>query len=165
MHVLSTDFGHWVEIAKNVCEILAILGGATWTYLNYFRGRVYKPRLECSIEASVEKHSGHSFLHVLVKIRNIGLSKVPIEQKGTGLLIFSVSVQGPSPSFPIPVPWNEPVAAFDVFSGRKWVESSESIAEALMLTLPHGDAFAYKATLKVVSGELWWTAESVVRDT
>src|SRR5438105_3831944 len=34
----------WVETAKNVCEIFAILVGAAWTYLNYFRGRTYKPR-------------------------------------------------------------------------------------------------------------------------
>jgi hypothetical protein len=164
--VCISDVGHWVETAKNVCEILAIFGGAAWTYLNYFRGRIYKPRLECSVEAAIEKHSGHSFLKVIVGIKNIGLSKVPIQQKGTGLLIYAANTRGHNPSFPSEIRWNEPVAAFVVFSGRKWVEPSEPIAESLMVALPHGgDVFAYKVTLKVVSGKIWWTAETVVGDT
>ena len=150
-----------VETTKNIAEIGAIFGGAIWTYKNYFQGRIYKPRLECS----VEEHSGHSFLQVAARIRNIGLSKVRIEQKGTALLLYSVSLQGQSPSFPSQVRWNEPVAAFGVFSGRKWVESSESITEAWMVALPHGQALTYKVALKVVSGKIWWTAEKVVGDT
>ena len=90
----------WVETVKNVCEILAILVGAAWTYLNYFRGRIYKPRLECSVEAVGEKHSGHSFLQIAVRIRNIGLSRVPIEQRGTALLVYAVTMQGQTPSVP-----------------------------------------------------------------
>jgi hypothetical protein len=163
--VFASDVSHWVETAKNICEILAIFGGAAWTYLNYFRGRIYKPKLECSVEASIEKHSGHSFLKAIVRIRNIGLSKVPIEQKGTGFLVYSRNTQGDNPSFPSEIQWREPVAAFVVFSGRKWVEPSESIAESVMVALPHGDAFTYKVTLKVVSGRIWWTAETLVGDT
>ncbi len=158
----TSDISHWVETAKNVCEILAILGGAAWTYLNYFRGRIYKPRLECSIEASIEKHSGHSFLKAAVKVRNIGLSKVPIQQKGTGLLIYSAKMQDQPPSFPSEVLWDEPVAAFDVFSGKNGVEPSEAISESVMIALPQGVVFTHKVTLKVVSGEIWWTAESIV---
>jgi hypothetical protein len=79
--------------------------------------------------------------------------------------MYSMSMQGRTPLFPSQVQWDEPAAAFDVFSGRKWVESSESIAEVLLVDLPHGDSLAYKITLKVVSGEIWWTAESLVGDT
>jgi hypothetical protein len=163
--VSAWDFGHLVETAKNLCEILAILGGAAWTYLNYFRGRIYKLKLECSVETSIEKYAGHSFLKAAARIRNIGLSKVPIQQKGTALLVYSVNMQDRTPTFPSHVRWNEPVAAFDVFSGRKWVEPSESIAESLMVDLPHGGAFTYKVILKVVSGEILWTAEGIVADT
>jgi hypothetical protein len=113
----------------------------------------------------VEKHSGHSFLRAIVRIRNIGLSKVPIQQRGTALLIYSVNMQGRTPTFPSQVRWNEAVAAFDVFAGQRWVEPSESIAESLMVDLPHGGTFTYKVTLKTVSGKIWWTAESIVADT
>jgi hypothetical protein len=153
-----------VETVKNACEILAILVGSAWTYLNYFRGRTYKPRLECSVETSIEKHTGRSFLHVATKVRNIGSSRIPIEPKGTALLIYSVTMQGPIASFPTQVKWADPVAAFDVFSGKKWVESSETITESFMVALPRGGAVTHKITLKVVSGKIWWTAENIVAD-
>ena len=162
---VQPPFSNWVEMVKNVCEILAILVGAAWTYLNYFRGRTYKPRLECSVDASIERLSGHSFLRTVVRVRNIGLSRVPIQQRGTALLIYSVDVKDRTPSFPGQVRWKEPVAAFDVFAGEKWVEPSEPIAESFLVALPHSDALAYKVTLKVVSGKIWWTAETIVGDT
>jgi hypothetical protein len=164
-HSVQIAFSNWVGTVKSVCEILAILVGGAWTYLNYFRGRVYKPRLECLVDASVEKHSGHRFLKVIVTVRNIGLARVPIQQKGTALLIYSASTTNRDRSFPSLVEWKEPVAAFDVFTGQKWVEPSEPIAESLMVALPHGDALTYKVALEVVSGEIWWTAETIVGDT
>jgi hypothetical protein len=57
----SSTFGSGVETLKNIFEILAILVGAAWTYLNYIRGRIYKPRLECSVDAAIRKHSGTPF--------------------------------------------------------------------------------------------------------
>jgi hypothetical protein len=155
----------WVETAKNVCETLAILVGAAWTYLHYFRGRTYKPRLECSVEASVEKNSALSLLYIAVRIKNIGSSRVAIEPKGTALLLYSLTWDGPPPSFPSQVRWDQPVAAFGVFTGRKWVESSETMAETLMVALPYADAFTHKVTLKIVSGEIWWTAETILAHT
>jgi len=161
----SAEIGHWVEIVKNVFETLAILIGAAWTYFNFFRGRIYKHRLECSVDASIERQTGHSFLRAAVKIRNIGLSRVPIDPKGTALLLYSITAEDQSPSFPSHVQWKEPVAAFDLFSGRKWVESSETVAEAIMVALPRSDASTYKVTVKVVSGDIWWTAESILAHT
>jgi hypothetical protein len=163
--IAHSSFSNGVDTVKGICETLAILAGGAWTYLNYFRGRVYKPRLECSVDASVEKHSGHPFLRISARVRNIGLSRVPIQQEGTALLIYSASIETRTPSFPSLVRWNEPVAAFDVFTGQKWVEPSEPLAESLMVALPHGNALTHKVALKVVSGEIWWTAETIVGDT
>ena len=162
--MFASDFSRWVETGKNLCEIVAIFGGAAWTYLNYFRGRVYKPRLECSVEASIERRSGHSFLRVVVRIRNIGLSKVSIQQKGTGLLIDSADMQGQAPLFPSEVRWKN-LAAFEVFSRSNGVEPSEPISESVMIALPHSDALAHRVVLTVVSGEFWWTAATIVADT
>jgi hypothetical protein len=155
----------WVETVKNVCEILAILVGAAWAYLNYFRGRIYKPRLECAVDALIEKHSGHPFLRATVRVKNLGLSKVQIEQKGTALLIYSANLQEQAASFPIQVRWSNPVGAFDVFSGGSRVESSEAVAESIMVALPHGGDLAYKVALTIVSGDVWWTADAILGDT
>lgn len=159
------DFTHWVEAAKNVCEILAILGGAAWTYLNYFRGRTYKLKLECTVEAFIEKSSAHRLLKATIKIKNIGLSKVPIQQQGSGFLIYSARIQDQRPTFPSEIRWNEPVAAFEVLSGEKWLEPSEPLAESLKVDLPDRGHCVYKVTLTVVSGKTLWTAQSIVGDT
>jgi hypothetical protein len=161
----GTDLGHWVEIIKNIFECLAILIGAAWTYFNFFRGRIYKHRLECSVDASIENQAGHSFLRAAVKVRNIGLSRVPIESRGTALLLYSIATEEQTPSFPSHVQWKGPVAAFALFSGRQWVESSETVSESLMVALPRSAATTYKATVKVVSGDIWWTAESILAHT
>jgi hypothetical protein len=92
------------------------------------------------------------------------LSKVSIQQKGTGLLIDSADMQGQAPLFPSEVRWKN-LAAFEVFSGNNGVEPSEPISESVMIALPHADAVAYRATLTVVSGEFWWTAATIVADT
>jgi hypothetical protein len=118
--VSVSDFSHWVEIAKNTCEILAIFGGAAWTYLNYFRGRVYKPRLECSVEASPEKHSGHAFLRVVVRIRNIGLSRVSIQQEGTGILLVFREYAGSKPLVPEPGSMGRVGSSVRCILGQGW---------------------------------------------
>ncbi len=48
--------GAFIEVLKNVCEIAAITIGGIWTYFNFFKGRTYKPRLECEVDGSVETH-------------------------------------------------------------------------------------------------------------
>jgi hypothetical protein len=160
----SPAFMQWVETAKDICEILAILVGAAWTYLNYFRGRTYKPRLECSVDAVIERQGPRDFLRTTIKVRNIGLSRVQIEQKGTALSIYAVSMTEPPVAGLNQVQWNEPVAAFDLFDEQTWIEPSEPVAESMLLTLPEMAAQAYKVVLTVTSGDIWWTAETIVSD-
>ncbi len=115
------------------------------------------------METSIEKHAGHSFLKAEAKSQTLAFREWPFSK--TALLVYSVGMQNRTPAFPSLVQWNQPVAAFDVFSGKKWAEPSESISESLMVDLPHGSAFTYKVGLKVVSGEILWTAEGIVADT
>jgi hypothetical protein len=110
MHELATKLT--VENVKDISEIAAIIIGGFWTYLNYFRGRIYKPRLECTVDASIEKDAGRFVLKAVTKIRNVGLSKVRIAQKGTGLLVHSMAAREEAPQFPVAADWNGPVAAF-----------------------------------------------------
>src|ERR1039458_174158 len=75
----------FVDVLKNFFETVAIIIGGIWTYLNYFRGRTYRSRLECGIEPSIVTHAPQSLLKIVVKVKNVGLAKVSIEQKGTAL--------------------------------------------------------------------------------
>lgn len=150
-----------VEVAKNICEIVAILVGAFWTYLNYFRGRTYRPRLECAIDASVQEHSDYAYLKVVTRVKNVGLSKVPIDQEGTGLLVYSLRALDSGPSSPIQAKWNDSGGAFSVLTNHRWIEPGEPVSEPLMIALSDRTATAYKVMIKVISGKVSWTAETI----
>lgn len=152
----------FVEVLKNVFEIAAIATGAIWTYFNFFKGRTYRPRLECRVDGFVETHSGRSLLKVVVKAENVGLSKVSIEQRGTILQLYPAVTQSSTPSFPCQVIWSDKPAVFDVFKDHAWVEPSEPIEDQVLIELPDDKAPAYKLTLKVLSKKISWTARNIV---
>jgi hypothetical protein len=152
----------FVEVLKNVFEILAIATGAIWTYFNFFKGRTYRPRLECRADGSVETHSGRSLLKVVVKAKNVGLSKVSIEQRGTILQVYPAVTQSSTPASPCQIVWSDKPAVFDVFKDHAWVEPSEPVEDQILIELPDDKAPAYKLTLKVLSKNISWTARNIV---
>jgi hypothetical protein len=156
--------GACVEVLKNIFEIAAIIMGGIWTYFNFFKGRTYRSRLECEVEGSIETHSSRSLLKVDVRIKNVGLSKVPIGHEGTILQLHSAVAMTTSPSWPCQVIWSdEPTAVFDVFKDHDSVEPSEPIEDQVLAELPDDAARAYKLTLKVLSKNLFWTAKTIVQ--
>jgi hypothetical protein len=153
----------FVELLKNICEIAAIVIGGIWTYLNYFRGRTYRSRLECEVDGSIEIHSRRSLLKVVVKAKNVGGSKVRIDQEGTALQLYPAVAVKASPLWPCQAIWSENPAVFDVFKDHAWIESSEPIEDQVLVELPDDKATAYKLTLRVRSGKTWWTAKNIVQ--
>lgn len=152
----------FVELVKNIFEVVAIGAGGIWTYFNFFKGRTYRPRLECSVDGSVEEHSGQRFLKVIVRAKNVGLSKVPIEQKGTILQLYESVLSSSSPQFPFQATWADSPAVFDVFKEHAWVEPSEPVEDHVLIELPRNGVPAYKLNLKVLSKKISWTARNVV---
>jgi len=153
-----------VEVLKNGFEIAAIIMGGIWTYFNFFKGRTYRSRLECEVEGSIETHSGRSLLKVVVRAKNVGLSKVLIGHEGTVLQLYSALATSSSPSWPCEAIWSdEPTAVFDVFKDHDSVEPSEPIEDQVLAELPDDEVPAYKLTLKVLSEKLFWTAKTIVQ--
>jgi hypothetical protein len=152
----------FVELLKNVFEIAAIGAGGIWTYFNFFKGRTYKPRLECEVDGSVETHSGRPLMKVVVRAKNVGLSRVSIEQKGTILQIYPAVTQSSSPSFPCQIVWSDKPAVFDVFKEHAWIEPSEPVEDRVLIELPDTKAPAYKLNLKILSKKISWTARNIV---
>ena len=147
----------FVEVLKNVCEIAAIAAGGIWTYFNFFKGRTYKSTLECEVDGLIETHSGRSLLKVVVKAKNVGLSKVLIEKKGMVLQPHPAVAPKSSPSWPCHATWSGDLAVFDVFNDHAWIEPSEPIEDQVLVELPDDKTPAYKLMLRVQSGTIWWT--------
>jgi hypothetical protein len=151
----------WIGNSKDIAAIIAIVVGGIWTYLNYFRGRTYRPRLECKLDVTLVKDHSRSFLNIAANVKNVGLSRVQIQQKGTALLVHALQPQS-SPSVPMRSHWDPNYRVFEVFKDHEWIEPGEPISQPLFVQLPHQPAPAYRLVLKLTSGGIWWTAEAIV---
>jgi hypothetical protein len=78
------------EVLKNVATIIAIGAGAVWAYFNFFKGRTYRSRLEPKVSGKVISHNGAYYLIVTAQLKNVGLSDVRIDQKGSALRVFAL---------------------------------------------------------------------------
>lgn len=153
-----------IETLKNIFEIAAIIVGGAWTYLNFFRGRTFKSRLEPSIECRAEEGGGNRhYLIVCMTLKCVGLAKVPIDQYGSGLIVYmevprdNADIQGPTEAR-----WSKTYWVIDVFKNHGWIESEEIVHEQVMIELPKQHAPAYKLKLKINSKKVTWTTVSTI---
>ena len=102
-----------LDIVDKVTKVVALLIGGAWAYLNYVRGRTFKKRLELKISAKEVRSNAGLLLSGAAQIKNVGLSKFPIEQKGTAILFFDLR-----PSTPTDQPTSRPnrMSVFERYS-------------------------------------------------
>src|ERR1700675_1127674 len=86
----ASRLGTALDVVDKVIKILAVVIGGAWAYLNYVRGRTYKKRLETNVSGEWFENKGLSFLSGSAHLKNVGLSKFPIEQKGTAILVYDL---------------------------------------------------------------------------
>jgi hypothetical protein len=148
------------DILQKLATIAAIIVGAIWTYFNFFRGRTYRMRLEPAVSGKVVTINGLSHLVATVSLKNVGLSKVEVEQKGSGLQVRAYEA-------PVDVrsvrsaAWAD-VAAFPVFESHQWIEPGEMIEEQRLIVMPKNGRTAFQLRLRVVSRGISWTAMDTV---
>lgn len=137
-----------LEDAKTISEIFAIFVGGFWAYYRFFRGRTFRPRLEFLVSASVQRTGSSSELLAYLQMKNVGLSKVEISQRGSGLRVFR-SLPA-SPDDPTHVRW-ERLVTLPVFENHAWIEPSETIKEQMLLRVVLAESTAVKCELRIVS--------------
>jgi hypothetical protein len=96
------------------------------------------------------------------QLKNVGLSKVAIEQKGTGILVYDLKAASPSVREPM-TPIEELTMVRSVFRDHGWIEPGETVDESFLLQLPENrDRIAIKLELRIVAGHIEWNANSIV---
>jgi hypothetical protein len=150
-----------LDLIDKAVKILAVAIGAGWTYLNYVRGRTFKKRLEPKISGRKVDGKGISFLSGSAQIKNVGLSKFPIEQRGTAILVFDLK---PSTAVKQPTAMvEERTTVRSVFKDHGWIEPGETIEESFLLQLPENEQrVAIKLELRVVAAYIEWNANCIV---
>lgn len=123
----------------------ALLVGAVWAYFKFIKDRVYRPRLDLSIDPIAYTDPTGDYLVCRLTAKNIGTSKVELHQEGSALTLMRGERGGESYDPPI---WSGR-RSYEVFAGHQWIESGETVLYdvAVSVPAPRGDALMLKLRL------------------
>jgi hypothetical protein len=153
----DTAFG----IAQKGLTIIGIIVGAIWAYFHYFRGRTYKPRLETSVSGKLLKQNETLLLVANIRIRNVGLSKIDIKQKGSGMRIIGLEKKENVKT--IEKYEGVRLKTVSIFNKHSWIEPGETIEDVHTLILPDNEYFGLKLDVRLITKKITWRFSSVER--
>ncbi|MGD0567776.1 MAG: hypothetical protein ABSA78_05180 [Candidatus Sulfotelmatobacter sp.] len=146
--------------SESLAKILAILAGGIWAYFHYYRSRQYYPRLVPQPVGKIVHQQGRDYLHVVLKLKNCGFSKVWIDHDKSWLRIYACDPD-PAPSAIDDVDWTR-LATFPVFKSHKWIESGEDIEDVRLILLTEPSQGAFRLELNVFGKpKSNWCAETI----
>jgi hypothetical protein len=153
----AIDWSTVLARTESVLKIVALAVTGGWAYFRYVKGRTFRSRIEPTVTGAVFDKDGDTYIIVTLGLKNVGLSRVPVEQKGTVLLVSTC----PAPSRPfLDLSWSEPLG-FEVFINHSWIEPGEPIQDKVSFQLPAAQ-IAVKLTFHFVSTKLRWTAGDII---
>jgi hypothetical protein len=140
-------------------QTAAIIVGGIWAYLKFAKGRTFRPRLEPTISGKTFINDGYIYLFVKTMLKNVGGSRVDIEQEGTGLRILTASTD--EPETVLSSDWQS-TASFDVFKDHEWIEPGETISEERLIAIKKDHWIALRLELQIHSKKVVWHAMTIV---
>lgn len=149
-----------VSLIEKLFTILAIIIGALWTYYNFFRGRIYRSRLEPQIVGKLFENDRYFHIQVSSKLKNVGLSKVNINHNASGIRIYSYEIPEDLADIET-AEWNR-IGTFPVFEKHGWVESGETIEDLTLLSVEKRNYQVFRLVLRVVGRKKSWTTENIL---
>lgn len=150
-----------LEVLQSGATILAIIAGGVWAYYNFFKGRIYKPRLEPKITGALFAKNGENFLIVTAQLKNVGLSAVRIDRKGSALRLFAYT--DPPDFSRVRKVQKTRLHTVDVFEEHGWIEPGEIIDDQRLFSLPKNGFVALSAEIRLVSDKIEWNAASIIQ--
>lgn len=160
---IGRDVGEVIDDLQKLFTILAIIVGGIWAYFNFFKGRTYRPRLEPQVSGKVMCKDGTSYVVATVRISNVGLSKLDMQQKGSGLRISSYEVLTNIQD--AASPRSESHGVFSMFQDHQWIEPGETIEDQHMVAVPGCEHLAFLLEYRIVSKGITWKAKAIVDET
>jgi hypothetical protein len=127
-----------------------IVIGGVFTYLKFFKDRIYRPRAELGVTAGYMDVGDKRYLHCAASVKNIGTSKLSLRHEGTCLYVRAD--RGDSELLRR-MDWVDPVGrptVLDIFADHDWIESSEAIQDEAAVRIPNAEDHAYWVRLRLV---------------
>lgn len=154
------------DAVQKLVASFAFFVGGVWVLMNYVRNRTHVPRLQVEVVAKLIKCEDRHYLLATCTAKNVGLSKFELRQphgavlRGTALLVTRVPLLGVETVI-IEAPWEDDVAAFDIFTEHLTVEPGLTISEEKLICLGESRYEAYRVKLRVSAHKEKWTAVAV----
>lgn len=148
----DSPFSSALASIEEVLKVAAYLVGGAWVYFNYFKGRTHRPRLEVSVVCTPLGPSTSRLLKIVAQAKNAGLSKVDVQDEGTGIF-----VKGFDTGKNQWVILSGHTAFTDV---HEWIEPGVTIRDELVVQLP-SEFPAYQAELSVNGPKVSYVSRSV----
>ena len=125
-------FKTWADVIGTIITALAIIVGGTWAYFKFAKGRTFRPRIEIDMSGQWREVEGKKWLQARIRVKNIGASKIALEQKGTGLRVRVLAADQPPP--PDAAVWITRKTC-KIFVKHSWIEPGETISDDILLNL------------------------------
>ena len=156
----ANDPKNIAEFIQSVLTSAAILVSGLWAYFHYFKGRTYRPRLEPTIACRLIPRDRGVHLLLTARLRNVGLSRVDIQQRGTAVELYATE-DGPAGGDPRTVEWDL-LATFPVFEDHRWIEPAETIDDVRLVGVPGVDHLAFMVAIRLVAKKISWRTVTIV---
>lgn len=148
------------DVLENVATVIAFGAGAVWAYFNFFKGRTYRSRLEPTVSGKLISRGDANYLIVTAQLKNVGLSNVRIDQKGSALRVFAYTVGGHA-SKARSVEQSR-LITFSVFEDHGWIEPGELIEDQRLVAIPDIEYVALQIKLRLVSNKIEWNSAAII---
>lgn len=122
----------------SIVTAAAVIVGGYWAWFKFIRGRTFVARLSIELDGQWRHTDGMTVLHVRVTVKNIGASKVALNQFGSGLKVSFPYAAGYHQVAWDRVRWDDgetPDNSLNVkvLKQHTWIEPGEAVSDELLL--------------------------------
>ena len=154
------------DIAAHIGTLIGLGAAGVWGYFNFVKSRTYYPRMELSASGEIRSKGMKQYLVPRVTLKNIGKSKVQLDQSGTGYRVwFACSDASGSGE----LTWSGGKPVYSIFEDHLWIEPGESIFDELRIFELPEDCVAAKVQVRLTAPIGWpnlkntaWNCSAVV---
>jgi hypothetical protein len=147
---------------QSLATIAGIIVGGAWIYLNTFRGRLYRFRIELSVSASLTPSRIGPVISITSSARNVGLSQVVLDKGSIHVEVLELRRPGS-------LPWVyeekdlRPLGISQQFQDHNCIEPAEVIYDVSIFAVPDTQANIYliRLFMQNKNNTIEWSASCV----
>jgi len=155
----------FLDEAAHVAQLIGFAVAGVWGYFNFVKSRTYYPRMELSASGKLLSKGEQQFLIPRVTLKNIGNSKISLQQRGTGYRIWvTKSDVGETGE----LGWSDGQVVHRIFEEHRWIEPGEMIFDELRMFAVPNDCVATKVEVRLTAcvgllkSSKAWTCSAIV---